>query len=59
MGELYVATGCLGSSHPGHPALTAFRLIADPYGRPGERMFRAGPLGGWTASGDLVLTPFS
>ncbi|HUZ39572.1 MAG TPA: alpha/beta fold hydrolase [Streptosporangiaceae bacterium] len=53
-GELYIG-GEIGLPEAYHraPALTATRLLADPFGAPGARMFRTGDLGRYRGDGVL------
>ncbi|GAA2412904.1 hypothetical protein GCM10010433_10030 [Streptomyces pulveraceus] len=52
-GELYIAGAGLAQGYLDHPALTADRFVADPYGPSGTRMYRTGDLVRWNPEGSL------
>ncbi|GAA4977569.1 non-ribosomal peptide synthetase [Actinoplanes utahensis] len=52
-GEIYVGGAGLARGYLDRPDLSATRFVADPYGAPGDRLYRSGDLGRWTPDGAL------
>jgi len=52
-GDLYISGVCKARGYAGAPDLTASKFLPDPFGEPGERMYRTGDRARWLPEGRL------
>ena len=52
-GDLYIAGQCLALGYANQPQLTAERFIQNPFGRPGDKMYKTGDLARYMPDGNL------
>lgn len=53
VGEIHIAGDGLARGYLHQPDVTAQKFVPDPYGRPGDRMYRTGDKGRWRPDGTI------
>ena len=54
-GELYIGGAGLATGYPGMANATAAAFVADPFGAPGDRLYRTGDFGRWLPNGNIAF----
>lgn len=54
-GEICIGGPAVARGYHQRPALTADRFVPDPFGAPGDRLYRTGDRGQWSAQGELHI----
>lgn len=52
-GELYIGGACLAEGYANAPELTSQRFLPDPFGAPGDRMYRTGDMARYWPDGNM------
>ncbi len=53
IGDLWIAGNGLARGYLDQPGLTCERFVADPFGRPGARMYHSGDRARWSTTGEI------
>ncbi|QFZ21168.1 amino acid adenylation domain-containing protein [Saccharothrix syringae] len=55
-GEIWIGGPAVARGYHRRPATTAERFLPDPFGAPGDRLYRTGDRGLWSVEGELHIT---